>query len=156
MIYGFSTSDENAALGALLVYGVWRSRDPKRFKITPDCWGIVERAAKASAKRARDLYDFIEKLKPKLACSTLHPRWMKTEVETVTMLVNRETGELYSPGGQANRRQFWTEELESADHRAVLGLLYQQTARIIALVRDRLEREKPFEAQFNTMEEEEA
>lgn len=156
MIYGFDTKDENAALGSLLVYGIYRSRDMGRFKVTPDMWGVIERAVKASATRAMDLYDFIEKLKPKLSCSTLHPRWMKTDMtEIVTMYMDKETGELIAPGGQGERRQFWVQELEAADHEAVLKTLRYQTARTIALVRDRLEREKPIEAQLTKLTEKE-
>ena len=35
--------------------------------------------------------------------------------------------------------------LEEIDHQAVLDILYKKTSWLIALVRDRLEREKPLE-----------
>ena len=57
MVFGFDTGDENAGMAALLVYGVYRSRDIKRFKVTPDMWGIIERGVKSSATRAVELYD---------------------------------------------------------------------------------------------------
>lgn len=154
MIYGFDTADGGAALGALLVYGAYRSRDQKRFKITPDMWGVIERAVKASATRAVELYDFVEKLKPKLSCSTLHPRWMATDGgDVVSMYIDPATGELMQRSDQSNRRQFWVQELETADHDAVLHILRYRTAWVIALVRDRLEREKPYEAQITTITE---
>ncbi len=155
MIYGFDTSDPNAAMGALLVYGIYRSRDRNRFKTTPDMWGVIERGVKASATRVVELYDFIEKLKPKLSCSTLHPRWMATDGgDIVTMYVDPTTGELMQKTQPDGQRQFWVQELESADHEAVLHILRYQTARVIALVRDRLEREKPYEAQIEQTERE--
>ena len=148
MYYGFNTGDENAALGALLVYGIYRSRDVKRFKVTPDMWGIIERAVKSTAKRALDLHDFIERLKPRLMCSTLKPKWMATDEEAllspVAMAVNRETGEIIQKQDKG-RRQFWVEILEQIDHQAVLDILYKKTSWVIALVRDRLERERPLE-----------
>lgn len=148
MYYGFDTGDENAALGALLVYGIYRSRDIKRFKVTPDMWGIIERAVKSSAKRALDLHDFIEKLKPRLMCSTLKPKWMATDEETllrpVAMAVNHETGEIIQKQDKG-RRLFWVEILELVDHQAILEILYNKTSWTIALVRDRLERERPLE-----------
>lgn len=153
MYYGFETQDENAALGALLVYGIYRSRDMKRFKITPDMWGIIERAVKGSAKRATDLHDFIEKLKPRLSCSTLKPKWMATDEKTVTMAVNRETGELIQKQDKG-RRQFWVEILEEVDHQAILDILYKKTSWVIALVRDRLERERPLEVSGIIIEDE--
>ncbi len=158
MYYGFETQDENAALGALLVYGIYRSRDIKRFKVTPDMWGIIERAAKSSAKRAMDLHDFIEKLKPRLMCSTLKPKWMATDEEAllspVAMAVNRETGEIIQKQDKG-RRQFWVEILEEIDHKTVLDILYKKTSWVIALVRDRLERERPLEVSGIIKEDEE-
>lgn len=148
MYYGFETQDENAALGALVVYGIYRSRDVKRFKVTPDMWGVIERAVKSTAKRAIDLHEFIEKLKPRLSCSTLKPKWMETDEEAllspVAMAVNRETGEIIQKQDKG-RRQFWVEILEQIDHQAVLDILYKKTSWVIALVRDRLERERPLE-----------
>lgn len=154
MYYGFQTTDENAGIAALLVYGVYRSRDVKRFKVTPEMWSTIERAVKSSAKRALDLHDFIEKLKPKLMCSALKPKWMATDLATITMAVNPETGELIQKT-DLGRRQFWVEILESIDHQAVLEILYTKTSWVIALVRDRLEREKPLEASGILKEEEE-
>lgn len=158
MYYGFETNDENAALGALLVYGIYRSRDVKRFKVTPDMWGIIERAVKSTAKRALDLHDFIERLKPRLMCSTLKPKWMATDEEAllspVAMAVNRETGEIIQKQDKG-RRQFWVEILEQMDHQAVLDILYKKTSWVIALVRDRLERERPLEVSGIIKEDEE-
>ena len=147
MIFNFQTQNENAAIAALLVYGIYRSRDAKKFKVTPDMWGMIERAVKSSAKRALDLNDFIEKLKPKMHCSTIHPKWMKTNFDVVsTMYVDRETGVLIEKKQTGERREFWTEILEEADHETVLDVLYQKTSLVISLVRDRLEREKPIES----------
>jgi len=154
MIYNFDTSDENAATAAFLVYAVYRSRDMKRFKITPGMWDTIERAVKSVAKRAEDLGEFIEKLKPKLACASIKPKWAKTVPdEIISMKLNPETGELMQIQ-DSGRRQFLTDVLESADHRAVLDVLYKKTAYVVLLVRDRLEREKPYEAQFEADDDE--
>jgi len=158
MFYGFDTSDENAAIGALLVYGIYRSRDQKRFKVSLDMWGQIERAVKSSAKRAMDCNDFIEKLKPKLHCSSIQPRWMwdgDQMLEATVSAYNRETGEIIEIADRG-RRKFWTRILEECDHKIVLERLYQRTALIIALVRDRLERERPLEARGLINAEEEA
>ena len=148
MYYNFDTSDKNAATAALLVYAIYRSRDMKRFKITPEMWNTIERAVKSVAKRADDLGEFIEKLKPKLACASIKPKWAKTLPEDIiTMKVDPETGELMQIQDQG-KRQFLTDVLEEIDHRAVLDVLYKKAALVILLVRDRLERERPYEAQF--------
>lgn len=147
MYYNFDTDDHETAVGALLVYAVYRSRDSKRFKVAPDMWGIIERSVKSVSKRAADLGEFVERLKPKLMCSTIHPRWAQTmpdDIMTMKPLPDGTIAEIADKG----RRQFLTDVLQEVDHRAVLDVLYRKTAIVILLVRDRLEREKPIEAKF--------
>ena len=72
----------------------------------------------------------------------------------VTMAVNRETGEIIQKQDKG-RRQFWVEILEQIDHQAVLDILYKKTSWVIALVRDRLERERPLEVSGIIKEEDE-
>lgn len=62
------------------------------------------------------------------------------------MLPDPETGELRQIN--QGRREFLTRVLDEADDRAVLEVAYKQTAYVVLLVRDRLEREKPYEAEF--------
>lgn len=153
MYYNFDTSDENAAIAALLVYAVYRSRDHKKFKVTPDMWGTIERAVKSVAKRAPDIGTFLEKLKPKLACSSIKPKWANTMPEgMITMKINPETGELMQVADQG-KKQFLTDVIELADNKKVLDVLYKKAALVVLLVRDRLEREKPIEARFIDDEE---
>ncbi len=147
MYYNFDTDDHTAATAALLVYAIYRSRDAKRFKVTPDMWGMIERAAKSASKRARDLGDFIEKLKPKLHCPTIHPRWAKTLPDgliSMKMMPDGTVAQVQDKG----RRQFLTDVLQEVDPREVLDYLYRKTALVVLFVRDRLEREKPIEARF--------
>lgn len=151
MLYGFDTHDDQAAVGALLAYGVYRSRDRRKFKVTPDMWGIISRAVSGCAFRSIDLWEFIEKLSPKLQCSALNPHWMKVDTNPViSVYVDRETGEVIERGKQQpeTRRQFWTDILQDVEHEAVLTVLAHKTSLVIALVRDRLEREKPYEPEL--------
>ncbi len=152
MYYNFDTDDHGAAVAGLLVYAIYRSRNLKRFKITPDMWSMIERACKSASKRAADLGDFIEKLKPKLYCETIQPRWANTmPAGVVTMKLDPETGELIQVADKG-RRRFLTDVLQEVNHRQVLDFLYRKTALVVLLVRDRLEREKPMEAKFETLE----
>lgn len=149
MIYNFDTSNEDAATAAFLVYVVYRSRDIKRFKITPEMWSTIERAVKSVSKRAEDLGEFIEKLKPRLACTSIKPKWAKTIPDGMVTMMKGADGSLYEIGHEEEgRRQFLTDVLEGAGDRAVLDVLYKKAAYVVLLVRDRLEREKPYEAQF--------
>src|SRR5690606_15931143 len=147
---GFDTDDRNAATAALLVYAVWRSRDRQRFRVTPDVWGQVERFVKASAKRSTTIPRFLETLKPRLMCATIHPRAMEAGLRGAIPMVETADGAFIQPAADPEQREFLTRVLESVDHRAVLDVLYRETTWVILLVRDRLERERPIERRFET------
>lgn len=149
MYYNFDTEDQLMATGALLVYAVYRSRDSKRFKITPDMWGMIERAVKSVSKRAGDLGEFIEKLKPKLMCQTIQPRWAQTIPEDMISMRRMQDGTL-AQVQDIGRRAFLTDVLQQVDHRQVLDILYKKTTIIVLLVRDRLERERPIESKLES------
>lgn len=147
MRHGFDTDDEHAATAALIVYAIYRSRDQGRIKVTPDFWGRIERAVKATAKRAATIPDFVERLKPKLGCSTINPKWAKAGAGgLITMAADPRTGELRQVS--QDKREFLTQVIAEADDRAVIEAAYRHTAYVVLLVRDRIEREKPYEAQF--------
>lgn len=154
MLYGFDTSDGAAATGALLVYAVWRSRDMRRFKITPDVWGKIERFTKASAKRADSLPRFLEALKPRLLCDTVSPRWMAVGLAGEIPAVVTDDGVRLQVGAPEGQREFLAGVFERADHTATLDALYRETAYVVLLVRDRLERERPIETRFAALDAE--
>lgn len=140
MYFGFDTEDETAGAAALLVYAVYRSRNKRRGPSGLDMWGQIERFARASAKRADTVGDFLASFKRKMACDTINPYWCKTN-----MFRPNEYGEVII---RANQRDFMSGIVE-ADieyQRDIVRMIYEQTQRIILLVRDRLEREKPIEA----------
>ncbi len=147
MYYNFNTQDERLATGALLVYAIYRSRNMKRFKVSPDMWGMIERAVRSASKRAENLYDFIEKLKPKLQCETIQPRWAKTMPDGVVSMKMMEDGSFAEVEDQG-RRQFLTDVFNKNNHMQVISVLRKYTSTVVYLVRDRLEREKPYEVKF--------
>jgi hypothetical protein len=152
MIYQFDTDDQAAATAALLVYAIYRSRDTRRFKVSPDMWAQIERFTKASAKRAASIPAFIESLKPRLQCGTIHPRWMETGIKGLLPITDKLGRTEYIQS--ADSREFLTGVLAAAEPRTVLKRLYAETAWIILLVRDRLEREKPIEEKLTAAIEE--
>lgn len=153
MIYGFDTQEEDAAVGALLVYAIWRSRDVRRYKITPDVWSQVERFVKSSAKRSATLPEFLERLKPKLLCGTISPKAMALGIQGAIPLVQNASGEVFDFEIQSNAREFLTAVVAQADAKATIEKLYMETAWIILLVRDRLERERPIEKRLDVIME---
>ena len=158
MIYGFDTDEKDAATAALMLYAVYRSRDRKRHKVTPNMWGQIERFAKAAAKRAVNLPQWIEQFKPRVSCDTIHPRWMQTGVQgriELTPIKDQDgfiTG--YVQPAPTEAREFLTPVLNAVDQRRVIDRIYAETAYVVLLVRDRLEREKPIENQFNIIDDE--
>lgn len=78
-----------------------------------------------------------------MACSTINPKWTSTGIvkQTATVL---DDGSIYTPK-MDNNRDFMVEvmEAETDYQKDVVDLIYRQTQRIIILVRDRLERERP-------------
>lgn len=149
MIYGFDTDDTETATAALLVYAIYRSRDQSRYKVTPDMWSQIERFTKSAAKRARTLAEFMDGLKPRLACGAISPRWMAVGIRgdiSLLATVNRDgRTEYIEVAGGEDRREFLTGVLARVDDRRVIDQLYRETGFIILLVRDRLERERPAE-----------
>jgi hypothetical protein len=143
MYYNFQTNEGEKAVAALLIYAIYRSRDKSKFKITPDMWGIIERSVKSVAKRAMDLEEFIEKLKPKLKCSTIIPKWAKTIPDGMVTMKKQEDGS-YVEVADMGKREFLVDVLTEINHREVLDVLYEKAALAVLLVRDRIEREKEY------------
>lgn len=151
MRYGFQTDREEVGIAALLIYGVYQSRDRERFKPTPKMWGRIGSAVKNAARRARRsaaaqeapgaaLNNFVDRLQPKLMCRAVQPRYMSSHSRITTGLV-LETGEVVEIK-EEGKRGFWTEILEQADAAPVMRALTQETGLVVAHVRDRIEREK--------------
>src|SRR5690606_12549633 len=69
--YGFDTDELVDATGALVVYAVYRSRDMRRYKVTPDIWDQITRFVKAAATRSIDIPEFIARLSPRLSCGSI-------------------------------------------------------------------------------------
>lgn len=149
MLFGFPTQSVTAAKAAMLVYATYRSRDVKRGPSGLDMWGQIERFIRSSAKRALTVGEFVNVFKRKMACPTLKPQYMHADWNAPN-----EYGEIIV---SENKRQFLAEVLECPDEeqRDIVDCLYTQTAKIVLLVRSRLEDEKiAREAEIEEGEEE--
>jgi hypothetical protein len=108
----------------------------------------VERFVKASAKRATTIPAFLEALKPRLCCATLSPRAMHVAMVGYPPFAQTTEGD-WVPLAMGGERQFLTEVISRVNQKAVVDKCYRETAWIVLLVRDRLERERPNEAKIN-------
>lgn len=149
MIYNFDTDNRDYAICALLVYAIYRSRDKAKFKVTPEMWGQIQRFVQASAKRAKTMPQFINKLQAKMSCPAINPKWIEVGIK----------GRLFNSGGtlidipNKQRRGFLTEVVSYIDDEKLMEILLIETQFIILLVRDRLETEKPLETTFKDIDD---
>lgn len=144
MLLGFDTENEVKANAAFIIYVIYKSRDKKRGPSGVDMWGQIERFAKASAKRAEGIDDFVESFKRKMACTTINPRWMENDTESTNARVMKN-GEIMVFSNY-DSRSFGLDVFENERlGKEVVDCIYSKTQIIILLVRDRLEREKMFD-----------
>ncbi len=149
MIYNFDTDSKDHAVAALVTYAIYRSRDKKKFKVSPEMWGQIERFAQASAKRANTIPEFINQFCKKMSCPAINPKWVEVAVKGRLL----QHGAAFIDIPQPERRQFLTEVLNDADHKKVIKIILKETQWVIMLVRDRLETEKPIENTFEIEDE---
>ena len=152
MLFGFDTEDSTAAAGALLIYATYKSRDPKRGPSGYEMWAQIERFAKQAAKRAENISGFLDKFKSAMACGTINPKWCKTGIVGANARVLAD-GSIITKGDGSEDRDFMISLIEAPveEQEKIVECIYGQTQRLILLVRDRLEREKPY---LDTMEDE--
>lgn len=144
MLLGFETENEVKANAAFIIYVIYRSRDKKRGPSGVDMWGQIERFAKAAAKRAEGIDDFVESFKRKMACTTINPKWMKNDTKSANARIT-ENGDIMVFSNNENR-SFGLDVFENEKlGKEIVDCIYKKTQIIILLVRDRLEREKMFE-----------
>jgi uncharacterized membrane protein affecting hemolysin expression len=84
-----------------------------------------------------------------MACGTLNPRFCRTGIVANNAIFEKD-GSIIVKGEQSQNRDFLVSITESSEEEQqnIVDCIYEQTQRIILLVRDRLEREKPIETDF--------
>lgn len=81
-----------------------------------------------------------------MACETINPKWCESmDVGFNAIIRNDGTIEQY---GNDSKRNFLTEIIESGNDLKITEAIYKETGRVVMLVRERLEREKPIEKQM--------
>lgn len=158
MLFGFDTENETVAAGCLLVYAVYKSRDVKRGPSGYDMWEQIERFTRRAAMRADEIGEFLESFKRQMACGTINPKWCSTGVVAMNAMQFAD-GSIFVHGDNGSDdapRDFMISIIEaSADkQQEIMDTLYEQSQRVILLVRDRLEREKPLDGRFADVTEE--
>lgn len=141
MIFSFETDDKRSAAAALVLYGIYRSRDKGRFKNSPKMWEQITNFVRAAAEQAESLPRFAELLAPRLFCGAINPRWMATDEPGLP-------APLYPPPMPSTAmRQFLSSILAEIDEQGALRSVRESAMWIVMLVRERLERERPVNAQ---------
>jgi len=154
VIFNFDTDEHETAVAALVVYAIYRSRDKRRFKVSPEMWGQIERFTKASAKRAINLPRFMDSMMPRMQCPSINPKWMEVGIKGGLLArENSAGGTEFMEFKADDSREFMTQVLNGVDHMSVINKLYKETQWVVLLVRERLEREKPIESSLIIEEE---
>jgi hypothetical protein len=161
LIYGFNVppgdGGRHYADAALLVYAAWRSREQGKLKVTPKLWDTVTGMIEASAYQSRTIGQFVGKFCAAIGTGSLKPKACQIGVagnRLVTMEVQRDQwGDVKAviERAQPERRQFLTEVVWDMNDKAVLRLLKTEAMLVVTVVRDRLEREKPFENELDAL-----
>jgi len=117
-------------------------------------WSQIERFVRRAAKRADGIGDFLKSLKPLMGCGAINPHWSRSGNPAMNA-VQFEDGSIFVHGGDDEPRDFMLSITEASPERQqqIVNILYDQTQRIILLVRDRLEREKPFDPKITEVTE---
>lgn len=96
----------------------------------------------------------MKRFKQMMACGTINPKWCRTGNIAMNAVQFEDGAIMVRSDNDRTQRDFLIEitEAPAEKQEEIANMLYEQTQRIILLVRDRLEREKPFEILNNTEE----
>lgn len=85
-----------------------------------------------------------------MVCETVNPKWCTSGSEKILTAIEDGTGSIIMKNHEG-KREFLTDILEGGNDQLILHELYKETARVVMLVRDRLEREKPIEKELESI-----
>lgn len=102
--------------------------------------------------RADDVGEFLESFKRQMACGTINPRFCFTGAAAMNAMKFSDGSIFVHEESDKAPRDFMISILEAPQEKQqeITDALYEQSQRIILLVRDRLEREKPLDGKFET------
>lgn len=144
MRYQFDTDSLSHARAALLLYGMYRSRNPNSPLNGLETWDRFQSFVRAACLKASTTAEFVQAFCRKAKIDSIKPRYLSTG-EPVLM---PNTGELIMSSNVSDYR------LEIMEDDSLLNLYNTESIYLIMLVRERIQREKMYMQEENDDENE--
>ncbi len=144
MLYQFDTDSIDHAKAALLLYAMYRSRKKESPLNGLETWDRFQTFVRGACLKSNTTAEFVQSFCKKAKIDSVKPRYLSTG-DPVMM---RSTGELIESESVADF-QLWIMEDNSLLHLYTTESIY-----LIMLVRERIQREKMYQTEVETDEEE--
>lgn len=132
MLYQFDTDSLSHAKAALLLYGMYRSRNQNSPLNGLETWDRFQAFVRAACLKSSTTAEFVQAFCKKAKIDSVKPRYLSTG----DPVVMPETGELIVSAGMADYR------LGIIADDSLLRLYNTESLYLIMLVRERIQREK--------------
>lgn len=132
MLYQFDTDSLDHAKAALLLYGMYRSRNQNSPLNGLETWDRFQTFVRGACLKASTTAEFVQAFCKKAKIDSVKPRYLSTG-EPVAM---PDTGELIMSPGVSDYR------LKILEDNSLLRLYNTESLYLIMLVRERIQREK--------------
>lgn len=132
MLYKFDTDSLDHAKAALLLYGMYQSRNQNSPLNGLETWDRFQTFVRGACLKASTTAEFVQAFCKKAKIDSVKPRYL----DTCDPVVMPETGELIQSAGMADYR------LGIIADNDLLRLYNTESMYLIMLVRERIQREK--------------
>lgn len=132
MLYQFDTDSLDHAKAALLLYGMYRSRNQNSPLNGLETWDRFQTFVRGACLKASTTAEFVQAFCRKAKIDSVKPRYLSTG----DPVVMPETGELIMSPGVSDYR------LKILEDNSLLRLYNTESLYLIMLVRERIQREK--------------
>ncbi len=145
MLYQFDTESLKHARAALLLYAMYRSRESTSPLNGLETWERFQTFTRGAWLKASTTAEFVQAFCRKAKINSVKPRYLRTD-DAVPM---PGTGELIESASVANY------QLDIIADNSLLDLYATESIYLIMLVRERIQREKMYQKEAGTDDEEE-
>lgn len=132
MLYKFDTESLERAKAALLLYGMYRSRNKNSPLNGPETWDRFNAFVRGAWLKSSTTAEFVQEFCRKAKIESIKPRYLDTGEPVLVP----ETGELIQSDSFADYR------LNIVEDDSLLDLFNKEAFFLIMLVRERIQREK--------------
>lgn len=132
MEFGFDTESPERGKAALILYTMYRSREPSSPLNGLETWTRFVSFAKGACLKSTSLAEFVDNFCKKAQIGTVKPLYLKTDGNMVVM---PDGSIIEDPGVKDYKLNIFAED-------GLLPLIEKETQYLVLLVRERIQREK--------------